>query len=123
MQLAVVEKFQSAMIPLKISPSDSSLPSQSSEASLFQGQHIVATEQESPRFNHLHHQPPHPNTQRIDLACKDLLAVPETLLQYSESLRWLDLSGNNLLSLPEFFDQLPALKSLIVAHNKLTKLP
>jgi hypothetical protein len=58
----------------------------------------------------------------LDLSHEDLASVPESIEGLTE-LQELDLSDNCLTELPEFIDTLPNLRKLDLRNNALTRLP
>ena len=61
-------------------------------------------------------------THRLKLSC-GLTEFPETILGLAETLKILDLSGNQLSALPSSFSQLKNLRILFLSDNKFTTLP
>jgi len=60
--------------------------------------------------------------ERITLR-EGLREVPEILRQRAQTVKILDLSGNQLSSLPEWFAELSELKVLFLSHNSFTHVP
>jgi internalin A len=59
---------------------------------------------------------------KLDLSGLDLIELPESLWQLQE-LQELDLSGSQLAQLPESLGQLQRLQELNLSYNQLTQLP
>ena len=60
--------------------------------------------------------------RRLTLCC-GLTAFPREIYSLSDSLEILDLSGNQLFSLPDDLDQLTKLKVIFCSQNQFTELP
>jgi GTPase SAR1 family protein len=60
--------------------------------------------------------------QSLDLSRNQLTTLPESLSQLTQ-LQWLDLSGSQLTTLPEWLGQLTQLQSLDLSGNQPTTLP
>ncbi len=58
----------------------------------------------------------------LDLSSNQLTTLPESLSEF-KALRRLDLQDNRLTTLPESLGQLASLQTLLLDHNELTKLP
>lgn len=61
-------------------------------------------------------------TDKLTLSC-GLKEFPMEILELSDTLEFLDLSGNELSELPADFGRLSKLKILFLSFNKFTKLP
>ena len=61
-------------------------------------------------------------TKKIKLSC-NLTHFPEKILDYFDSLEYLDLSGNQLSALPDDFGKLINLKILFLSDNDFTSIP
>ncbi|HEX8547797.1 MAG TPA: leucine-rich repeat-containing protein kinase family protein, partial [Cytophagaceae bacterium] len=62
------------------------------------------------------------NATKIKISC-GLTAFPNEILGLSETLEYLDLSGNQLSSLPGDFDKLKKLKILFLSDNNFKEIP
>jgi Leucine-rich repeat (LRR) protein len=60
--------------------------------------------------------------RRLTLRC-NLTAFPPEILSLADSLEILDLSGNQLSSLPDDLDKLTQLKVIFCSQNQFTELP
>jgi hypothetical protein len=54
---------------------------------------------------------------------EDLTTVPREILEYAPHVRILDLSGNALSELPEWFAQLPQLEVIFLSRNRFSHVP
>ena len=59
----------------------------------------------------------------LDLTNLNLLELPADILQYKSTLNFLNLSGNNLSILPDWFQELTELKTIFVAGNLFEEYP
>ncbi len=60
--------------------------------------------------------------RRVTLSC-GLSEVPDDIRSCSPHVEFLDLSRNNLATLPDWLDQLPSLKILFLSYNHFTEIP
>lgn len=62
------------------------------------------------------------NIRRVTLSC-ELSEVPRDILLCAPNVEFLDLSRNNLATLPDWVDQLSSLKILFLSYNRFTEIP
>jgi hypothetical protein len=55
--------------------------------------------------------------------CEQLIEAPRLILERAPDVRILDLSGNSLTSLPDWFSKLSQLEVLFLSYNKFTAVP
>lgn len=60
--------------------------------------------------------------RRVTLSC-ELSEVPPDILTCSPNVEFLDLSRNNLATLPDWIDQLSSLRILFLSYNRFTEIP